>query len=300
VTEKQRKRLLTFLKLFISATLIYFIFTKINLKDVLATLRTSNLFYLLIALILFAFSKVIASFRLNLYFHEIGIKLTQKSNLKLYLLGMFYNLFLPGGIGGDAYKGYIIQKKYKVGAKKTAAVLILDRLSGMLLLFVYACMLAVILKQDYINQFKWVFIICIPLSIIVFWYLNKQFFNYTLAVFWKSTGYSALVQLSQLITVWCILKALSIQMDTVAYLFVFLISSIVSVLPLTIGGIGSRELTFLYGAKWLSLDANTSVSISLVFFLITALISLFGIYYHFNKPKLEEISISKDEPSASY
>jgi uncharacterized membrane protein YbhN (UPF0104 family) len=287
VTEKQRKRLLTFLKLFISATLIYFIFTKINLKDVLATLRTSNLFYLLIALILFAFSKVIASFRLNLYFHEIGIKLTQKSNLKLYLLGMFYNLFLPGGIGGDAYKGYIIQKKYKVGAKKTAAVLILDRLSGMLLLFVYACMLAVILKQDYINQFKWVFIICIPLSIIVFWYLNKQFFNYTLAVFWKSTGYSALVQLSQLITVWCILKALSIQMDTVAYLFVFLISSILSVIPFTIGGFGIRELTFYYGAEWLSLTEETAVSIGLTFFFITALISLGGIYYHFKKPKLE-------------
>jgi len=90
VTEKQRKRLLTFLKLFISAALIYFIFTKINLKDVLTTLRTSNLFYLLIALVLFAFSKLIAAFRLNLYFHEIGVQLTQKSNLKLYLLGMFY------------------------------------------------------------------------------------------------------------------------------------------------------------------------------------------------------------------
>jgi len=289
VTEKQRKRLLTFLKLFISAALIYFIFNKINLKDVLTTLKTSNLLYLLIALISFAFSKLIASFRLNLYFHEIGVKLTQKSNLKLYLLGMFYNLFLPGGIGGDAYKGYVIQKKYQVGAKKTASVLILDRLSGMLLLFVYACILAIILKQDYINQFKWVFSIGIPLSIIVFWYLNKQFFNYILSVFWKSFGYSALVQLSQLLAVWCILKALSIQTDTIAYLFVFLISSIVSVLPLTIGGIGSRELTFLYGAKWLSLNANTSVSISLVFFLITALVSLFGIYYHFKKPKLEEI-----------
>ena len=289
MTEKQRKRLLTFLKLFISAALIYFIFNKINLKDVLTTLKTSNLLYLLIALISFAFSKLIAAFRLNLYFHEIGVKLTQKSNLKLYLLGMFYNLFLPGGIGGDAYKGYVIQKKYQVGAKKTASVLILDRLSGMLLLFVYACILAIILKQDYINQFKWVFSIGIPLSIIVFWYLNKQFFNYILSVFWKSFGYSALVQLSQLLAVWCILKALSIQTDTIAYLFVFLISSIVSVLPLTIGGIGSRELTFLYGAKWLSLNANTSVSISLVFFLITALISVFGIYYHFRKPKLEEI-----------
>lgn len=287
MTEKQRKRLLTFLKLFISAALIYFIFNKINLKDVLTTLKTSNLLYLLIALISFAFSKLIAAFRLNLYFHEIGVKLTQKSNLKLYLLGMFYNLFLPGGIGGDAYKGYVIQKKYQVGAKKTASVLILDRLSGMLLLFAYACILAIILKQDYINQFKWAFSIGIPLSIIVFWYLNKQFFNYVLPVFWKSVGYSVLVQLSQLIAAWSILKALSIQMDTVAYLFVFLISSIVSVLPLTIGGIGSREITFLYGAKWLNLNANTSVSISLVFFLITALVSLFGIYYHFKKPKLE-------------
>ena len=289
MTEKQRKKLLTFLKLFISVTLIYFIFTKINLKDVLTTLRTSNLLYLLIALISFAFSKLIASFRLNLYFHEIGVKLTQKSNLKLYLLGMFYNLFLPGGIGGDAYKGYVIQKKYQVGTKKTASVLILDRLSGMLLLFVYACILAIILKQDYINQFKWAFSIGIPLSIIVFWYLNKQFFNYILPVFWKSFGYSALVQLSQLLAVWCILKALSIQTDIIAYLFVFLVSSIVSVLPLTIGGIGSRELTFLYGAKWLTLNANTSVSVSLVFFLITALVSLFGIYYHFKKPKLENI-----------
>ena len=31
---------------------------------------------------------------------------------------MFYNLFLPGGIGGDAYKGYVIQKKYKPAPKK--------------------------------------------------------------------------------------------------------------------------------------------------------------------------------------
>ncbi len=290
MTKKQRKHLITFLKLAISAALIYFIFTKINLKDVLTTLRTSNLLYLLLAIISFAFSKLIASFRLNLYFREIGVKLTQKSNLKLYLLGMFYNIFLPGGIGGDAYKGYVIQKKYQVGTKKTASVLILDRLSGMLLLFVYACILAIILKQDYINQFKWAFSIGIPLSIIVFWYLNKQFFNYILPVFWKSFGYSALVQLSQLLAVWFILKALSIKFATIAYLFIFLVSSIVSVLPLTIGGIGSRELTFLYGAKWLNLDENNSVSISLIFFLISALISLTGSYFHLKKIKLEVVN----------
>ena len=54
---------------------------------------------------------------------------------------------------------------------------------------------------------------------------------------------------------------------------------------------GARiEVTFLYGAKWLELDANTSIGISFVFFLITALISFFGIIYHFRKPQLETVS----------
>ncbi len=287
MTEKQRKRLLTFLKLIISLALIYFIFTKIQLEDVLTTLKASNPFYLIIALLLVVFSKIMASFRLNLYFHQLEIPLTQKSNLKLYLLGMFYNLFLPGGIGGDAYKGYVINKKYEVKTKRVISVLVLDRLSGMLLLFLYACILAILMNNDFLNSFKWIFVSSIPLSIITFWFLNKRFFDYVLPVFWKSIGYSSLVQISQLVAIVFILKALAIKAATVAYLLVFLVSSIVSVLPLTIGGIGSRELTFLYGAEWLSLDTDASVSISFVFFLITALISLIGIYYHFKKPKLE-------------
>lgn len=287
MTEKRRKKLLTFLKLIISVALIYFIFTKIQLEDVLTTLKTSNPFYLVIALLLVVFSKVMASFRLNLYFHQLEIPLTQKSNLKLYLLGMFYNLFLPGGIGGDAYKGYLINKKYEVKTKRVISVLVLDRLSGMLLLFLYACILAILINTNFLNGFKWVFVAGIPLSIIAFWFVNEHFFNYVLSIFWKSLGYSSLVQISQLIAIVFILKALSIKTAWVAYLFVFLVSSIVSVLPLTIGGIGSRELTFLYGAEWLSLDTDSSVSISFVFFLITALISLMGIYYHFKKPKLE-------------
>ncbi|MBO0322041.1 flippase-like domain-containing protein [Muricauda sp. CAU 1633] len=290
MTEKRRKRLITVLKFIISAALIYFIFTKIDLKDVLQTLQKSNPLYLALALVFFVLSKGIAALRLNLFFHQIGAKITQMSNLKLYLQGMFYNLFLPGGIGGDAYKGYIIQKEYQTGTKKVVSVLLLDRLSGMLLLFLYACTLALISANSFFTGLMGLIIAVIPLSLVVFWWMNWKFFSYTLPIFWKSIGYSALVQLAQLVCVWCILQSLSITLDTIEYLFVFLISSIVSVIPLTIGGIGSREVTFLYGAKWLGLDASTSIGISFTFFLITALISLFGIVYHFKKPKLETVS----------
>lgn len=290
MTEKLRKRLITGLKIIVSAALIYFIFTKINLEDVVQTLKRSNPFYLFLGILLVVLSKVLAAFRLNLYFHIIHVKLSQVSNLKLYLLGMFYNLFLPGGIGGDAYKGYVIQKQFKSGTKKVVSVLLLDRLSGMLLIFIFACVCALFVENAFLKDFTWLIALGIPISIITFWFLHKKFFPYILPIFWKSIGYSSLVQLSQLICILCILKSLFIPWNTFEYLFVFLISSIVSVIPLTIGGIGSREVTFLYGAKWLALDASTSISISFVFFLITALISLFGILYHFKKPRLESVS----------
>lgn len=281
-----RKKGITILKIVISATLIYFIFTKIDLNEVLDILIKTKILYLFFALLLFVISKIFAAFRLNLYFHQLQVFLTHRSNLKLYLLGMFYNLFLPGGIGGDAYKGYLIKKKFEVETKRIVSVLVLDRLSGLLLLFVYACILALFLQNDIIQGLKTIFAIGIILSILVFWLLNKKFFNYVFPVFWKSLVYSAGVQLAQLACVWFILKSLSIEMDIVAYLFIFLISSIVSVLPITIGGIGSREVTFFYGATLLGLNENTSIGISMLFFLITALVSLFGVVYHFKKIEL--------------
>lgn len=290
MTEKQRKKLLTVLKIVVSAALIYFIFTKIDFKEVIITLKKSKPQYLILGVLLVALSKVLASFRLNLYFRQIGVKITQLSNLKLYLLGMFYNLFLPGGIGGDAYKGYVIQKKYQTGTKKVVAVLLLDRLSGMLFIFILGSILALLIQNELFQQFSVLIALTIPMAVVVFWWVNKKFFSYVLPVFWKSVGYSALVQGTQLTCILCVLKALSIELATLEYLFVFLVSSIVSVIPLTIGGIGSREVTFLYGAEWLGLDAHTSIGISFVFFLITALISLFGIAYHFRKPKLETVS----------
>lgn len=287
---RSSKAIATAVKLLVSGLLIYFIFAKIDVQEIGNTLRGSNPFYLLLAFVFFFSSKIIAAFRLNLYFHQLDVYLTQKSNLKLYFLGMFYNLFLPGGIGGDAYKGYAIKKKFEVSTKKVVSVLVLDRLSGLLILFIYACSLLLFIPIETITSLKALFIIAIPLSILVFYLLNRQFFRDALPVFWKSAVYSVLVQLAQLLSVWFIMTSLGIELNQIAYLVIFLVSSIVSVIPLTIGGIGSREATFFYGASLLGLNENISVGISVIFFLITALTSLFGAWYHFKKIDLKTIA----------
>jgi len=283
---KSNKKLLTALKLVFSAFLLYFIFSKLNFEEVYTVLRRVQLPYLVAALMLFVISKGIAALRLNLYFHQLGVRLTQKSNGQLYLLGMFYNLFLPGGIGGDAYKGYLIQKRYKTGTKKIVSVLLLDRLSGLLLLFLYAIGIALNLNAEILKPYRFILILALPSSILFFWILHKRFFPYVLPIFWKSFIHSAFVQFLQLICIWLLLHGLGLQVAFLGYLFIFLLSSIVAVLPLTLGGIGSRELTFFYGATWLNLDENTAIGISILFFFCTALVSLSGIFYHFKKPIL--------------
>ena len=290
MTKKYRKIATTALKIVVSIALLYFIFTKIDYNTVITTIKKAHLGYLFLALGLFILSKYFNALRLNLYLHAIEVPLSHRSNFKLYLLGMFYNLFLPGGIGGDAYKGYVLKKRFNVSTKRLVAVLLLDRLSGMLLILIYALILAFFIDNKLFSTFKYLFLLAIPIGVVLFFLVVKHFFSYTLTAFWGSFGYSALLQAIQLLCVFLLLLALGITSSVTEYLFVFMVSSIVSVIPLTIGGVGSREVTFLYGAKCLNLEPNISIGISFLFFLISALVSFSGIYYHFKKPKLERTS----------
>ena len=121
--------------------------------------------------------------------------------------------------------------------------------------------------------------ILIPLSIGTCYLVFRRFFTYLLPVFWITNMQSLGVQLLQLFSALLILYSLKAGTDLEAYLFVFLVSSMVAVLPLTIGGIGSREFTFMLGAQWLGLDPNLSIALSLLFYLLTVLVSLGGLIY---------------------
>nr|WP_221898800.1 lysylphosphatidylglycerol synthase transmembrane domain-containing protein [Robiginitalea sp. SC105] len=281
-----RKKGVALLKLVFSALLLYLVFRRIPFRDVWETIRESSPGFLLLALLFFCLSKVIASLRLNRYFREIGLPLTEKSNARLYLLGMFYNLFLPGGIGGDAYKGYVLHKTFGTRVRRIVGVLLLDRISGLYLLVFYSGVLLLWLAPGWLQPYAPWLILGLLLSLGAYWWVHRRFFSYAHPVFWQALSYSAGVQAAQLATAYILLHALHVDEAYLPYLLLFLLSSIVAVLPITIGGIGSRELLFFYGSAWFGLEETTAVGLSMEFFMITALVSLAGIYYHFRKPEL--------------
>ncbi len=288
-TNKRRKLWIDIFKWVLGAVLIYFIFTKVDTAEVGRVLRSARIGPVIAALILVLISKLFAAFRLLAYYRTLPAPLSPFSNLKLYWLGMFYNLFLPGGIGGDAYKGYVIRVLYQPPVKRLVSVLFFDRLSGMLALFLLACglLLYIPLPATW-SSYRWVAAVLGLMAPPGFYLLSLIMARFTLPVYFETLGYSLLVQGIQLLAVLCLLDGLGVDTETSSYLVLFLASSIVSVLPIAPpGGIGSREITFVYGSQLLELNTEYALGLSLLFNLISALISLGGIGFHFRKPDWE-------------
>lgn len=274
-----------FIKILLSVAALYYVFTKIDIHQVVAIFRNVDYLLLMIALVFFVLSKIVSAWRLNYFFKAIKVKLKNKSNLRLYLLGMYYNLFLPGGIGGDGYKVWILNKKFNTRIKDLFWGVLLDRVNGVFVLYLLALLMVPFLTLS--NEIELYAVLLVPISLLVYVIVNRKFFRSFYIVMIPTSLLSAVVQILQLLSAFFILFANDSLEHPAAYLFLFLISSIVAALPITIGGIGSREITFLFGAKLLHLDINLSIALSLIFYVITLIVSLGGIYYSLNSKALD-------------
>jgi len=280
--SKAGKMLKLLIKIAVSVLCLWYVSRKIDFSAAGTALQQAAHGWLVLALLAFILSKVFSSIRLNLYFRDIGLGLSEANNLRLYWLGMFYNLFLPGSISGDAYKVILLSKRYQLPYKKTSAAVLLDRLSGLLglglILMVYAGLVLRPLWMALVVAAGAIGAVAVLYFIISKWLPDfKRSFLPTLL-------WGIVVQGMQVICVYFILKALHLQEHQQEYVFLFLVSSMVAVLPLTIGGLGIREVVFLEGAAYLSLAAEQAVLISLIFYLITLFTSAWGLLYIFREP----------------
>ncbi len=273
------------LKLGLTVLALWLLSRKIEWSEVTEVLKTVNLFWLLIALGLYVLSKVISAVRLNQIQKQIPIEFDDKKNIKLYFIGMFYNLFLPGGIGGDGYKGFYLKRHFQQPLKKIISALFLDRFYGLAALFLllFSGLLISQELQEIGHIWHIIAIILLILVLPVTWLIIRVFFKDFLPPFTRVISLSLLVQVVQLICAWCILQALGVTDQLINYLSLFLASSIAAVLPISIGGVGVRELVFVYGQDYFNIGKNEAVAFSLLFFVVSAISSFFGAFLSMDK-----------------
>lgn len=264
-------------KILITGAAIYWVSQKISFAELQNAFEKCNPLFLLFALISYAVSQLIASSRLNSFLQAIGLHISERYNLRLYQVGLLYNFFLPGGIGGDGYKIFFIKKHYKVRGRRVLSAVFFDRLSGLWALSIITGVLIMFMPRLEIPN-------TLTISVLItgtatYLYFLQLFFKEFLSKFIVTHLKALAVQSFQTLSAVTILYALGFDGKFSPYLLIFLISSLVAIIPSILGGAGLRESLMAFGAEYFQLDPHLAVSVSLIFYIISLLIASSGIYY---------------------
>ena len=131
-TQEMVKRLNKFLWLAISLLAVGWLLKGINKEELLNAIRQARIGWLVTAIVLFGISQAALSRRWMALLkpHQVVISFWQA--VKLTFLGLFYNNFMPGSVGGDLLKGWYVTHHCPKERKLHAALSVLiDRLLGL-------------------------------------------------------------------------------------------------------------------------------------------------------------------------
>ena len=272
------------LKLIILVIIVFLILRNLDERAWMETLSQIHPVWIVWGLIWFTFSKLLSAIRYHFFLQNEGVQISSGDNLKLYWLGMYYNLLLPGGISGDAYKVKKLQEVSGAHLRQLIVITIADRISGLLALGILGVLLMVFIPGLY-PFILWV-MPAVPFMIYISWIAFKRWMGKNTALWLKSHVLSFGVQAFQCIAVIGFVYALGEIPHWIDYTILFLLSSLVAMVPFTIGGAGARELTFFFGAQWMQVEIEKAVAVAFLFYVVSTLVSLTGMAFGFSKKKL--------------
>jgi uncharacterized protein (TIRG00374 family) len=304
----------------IGLILFAIILSKLNLTKIIALLSNINPFYLVAALLLFIPLLVIKAMRWRLLMKVQDIDYSLKDSTIMYAAALYIGAITPGRFGEFIKIFYLKEDDYPFG--KSFATVLMDRLFDLIsLLFLgYVGMLL------FITFFERAIIIlsCIfvgTILLIIFFIYKKDFgmgiLEYISSNFVPEryrenakTGFSdlcngikglnsheLLLATSATFFAWIIyfimmyLFALSLDIN-IPFLYLATcvsISAVITLIPISISGIGTRDATLIILFSYLGLSKESAIAFSMMILLMYAVNGFIGLLAWLKKP----ISITK-------
>jgi uncharacterized membrane protein YbhN (UPF0104 family) len=94
-----------------------------GIESTFARLGQANPLYLPVGMALYLLAQAVSTYRWQFLGAALGFRLPFRELYEYYLIGMFFNMFLPGAIGGDAVRMYTLARR--CGRRKREALLTL-------------------------------------------------------------------------------------------------------------------------------------------------------------------------------
>ncbi len=151
--QPARQRLMALLKIGVTALGLYLVLRGLDFRALLDTLRTVRLGWMAVGAALIALSLIVRAYRWHLVLHGVGSSIRFGRLVELYLVGSFFNAFLPSGLGGDVVRA--AEAAQNVDSGVAAGTVFLDRLTGLMALFGMALALLPFRPDDFPPQLAW-------------------------------------------------------------------------------------------------------------------------------------------------
>jgi uncharacterized protein (TIRG00374 family) len=316
-----KKILVTVFQLAVTIALLYWVYHDPNRRAQMAeALRHARYSWVVVGILAYVIVEIAAAFRWHVLLKVQGIHLSFWRLSGLFLIGMFYNQFLPGGTGGDIIKSYYLLKE--TADKKAGALLavVFDRLIGLVALVAITGTL-IGLRYDFLSQttetrqLLWILLVVLGVSIAgllttfvitgfrLFHSLPLRFPGreklievsaayHLYARHWRATlvafGSSIVAHLATFATFLSVAYSLRANVKIVDFFAVMPIERTISAMPISFAGIGWREKVLqimLHGVC--GVPEATAILVGSLSFLIILICCLPGaVVYFFYKPSV--------------
>jgi uncharacterized protein (TIRG00374 family) len=292
-------------KIGVSAAILYFLFRSIDMRTFWATCLSVRPLSVIFVAALFAATQFVSTYRWSTILKK-DVDIPYLRLLSIYYIGMFFNNFLPTMVGGDVVKGYYLYRRTRKGHVALASIF-LDRYSGFFALMTITA-LALIPGYPLIKDtgMPGVFVLLIGgfvgislviwvgtfhswamkiMSRIHFYGINRKIDTFYKVLMGYKNHYdilgkifvcSLIVQGGVIMGYYLLGRGLGIDIQP-GYYFLFVpLTTVVSMLPVSLSGLGIREGAFVFLFTRVGVTQEQALTLSLMWFAICALISMAG------------------------
>jgi len=269
-----KKILVTLFQLSVTIAVLYWVYHDPNRRaQMVEAIQHAQYRWVALGILAYMVVEVAAAFRWHVLLKVQKIHLSLPRLSGLFLIGMFYNQFLPGGTGGDIMKSYYLLKE--TPDKKAGALLavVFDRFIGLVALVAITVTL-IGLRYDFLAQtpqtrnLLWLLLFLLGTSVLtllstfiisgfnLFHSLPEKFPGrdklieisaayHLYAHHWRATlvafGASLVAHVATFTTFLCAAYALGAPVPVLDFFAVLPVERTISALPISFAGIGLRE-----------------------------------------------------------
>jgi len=286
--------------------ILIYILINVDINKILIDLSKINIFYLLLSI--FAIFPVIllSNYEWQLLLKKQKVKISYIKSLKNIFIGYFYGFISPGGYGAYARIFYLINDTKASIQKCFSNVILLNTLDyiSLLIIGIFGVLILLNRSPDLINILITIIIILILIITIFILLMKKDLLKKLLIKIFKFKPINLLINEKKLlkfidsfyedfpkikflkipfilsITGWflqffilfLIARLFSINIDIISFIAIISIAKIFASIPITIYGLGTREMALIALFSLFNIIPEKIVSLSLFWFLIAWLI----------------------------